>query len=317
MTSSAEITSLPTGEPVPASTPPANAKKAAVPLSATLAAAPANVDAFLSHLHRCLQTPTGIDCVLQFVCYTSRLSAATLTVLGTNALRRSAKDIALLVLSLPSQQSAVLLTSSAAASPKTAASALALLVASRLRALGGLLAEARVAHRLWGLLGMYFWARRLIAASLQARRARKQQSSEKDVAGAQQQSSSAVVALQWAQLLSCAGFQLLENVAFLSSKGVLGWSPAEQAKLARWSSRFWGVFVGMEIGRLAFEATKGAEVRTAEWKKTMTRYVAWSPVIMHWQSEGGLLSELGVGMLGCIPSVIQMRDLWKSTATSA
>ncbi|ELQ35361.1 hypothetical protein OOU_Y34scaffold00711g1, partial [Pyricularia oryzae Y34] len=242
-----------------------------------------------------------------------------LTVLGTNALRRSAKDIALLVLSLPSQQSAVLLTSSAAASPKTAASALALLVASRLRALGGLLAEARVAHRLWGLLGMYFWARRLIAASLQARRARKQQSSsEKDVAGTQQQSSSsAVVALQWAQLLSCAGFQLLENVAFLSSKGVLGYSPAEQAKLARWSSRFWGVFVGMEIGRLAFEATKGAEVRTAEWKKTMTRYVAWSPVIMHWGSESGLLSELGVGMLGCIPSIIQMRDLWQSTATSA
>ncbi|KAI6282835.1 hypothetical protein MCOR14_010488, partial [Pyricularia oryzae] len=61
MTSSAEITSLPTGEPVPSSTPPANVKKAAVPLSASLAAAPANVDAFLSHLHRCLQTPTGID----------------------------------------------------------------------------------------------------------------------------------------------------------------------------------------------------------------------------------------------------------------
>lgn len=269
--------------------------------------------------HLLLTTGCFRQCVLQFVCYTSRLSAAALTVLGTNALRRSAKDIALLVLSLPSQQSAVLLTSSAAASPKTAASALALLVASRLRALGGLLAEARVAHRLWGLLGMYFWARRLIAASLQARRARKQQSSsEKDVAGTQQQSSpSAVVALQWAQLLSCAGFQLLENVAFLSSKGVLGYSPAEQAKLARWSSRFWGVFVGMEIGRLAFEATKGAEVRTAEWKKTMTRYVAWSPVIMHWGSESGLLSELGVGMLGCIPSIIQMRDLWQSTATSA
>uniref|UniRef100_L7JP78 Uncharacterized protein n=1 Tax=Pyricularia oryzae (strain P131) TaxID=1143193 RepID=L7JP78_PYRO1 len=53
----------------------------------------------------------------------------------------------------------------------------------------------------------------------------------------------------------------------------------------------------MEIGRLAFEATKGAEVRTAEWKKTMTRYVAWSPVIMHWGSESGLLSELGVGFV--------------------
>ncbi|KLU89109.1 hypothetical protein MAPG_08085 [Magnaporthiopsis poae ATCC 64411] len=62
MASKTEISSLPTGEPVPASTPPVPAPKGSpVPITALLAAAPANLDAFLAHLHRCLQTPSGVD----------------------------------------------------------------------------------------------------------------------------------------------------------------------------------------------------------------------------------------------------------------
>lgn len=319
MTSKAEISSLPTGEPVPASTPPVPAPKGSpVPITALLAAAPANLDAFLAHLHRCLQTPSGVDCVLQIVCYGSRLSAAILTALSQNALRRSSRELVTLAFALP-PRTAVLFASAGPAIPATAASARALLLAQRLKALSGILSEARVITRLWGLLGMYFWARRLVVGLVNARRKTAEADKDGDAAAAASPAPSAAAAtLGWIQLASCIVFQALENGAYLSSKGVMSWDPAKQGRAMRWSSRFWGVFVGIELGKLAFEATQdGSRTRAPDWRKSVARYMAWSPLIVNWSSEKDFLGEMGIGLLACVPSVIQMNDLWKSTAATA
>jgi hypothetical protein len=37
---------------------------------------PAGLDTLVAHLHRCMQTPAGIDTVLQFLCFSSGLGAA-------------------------------------------------------------------------------------------------------------------------------------------------------------------------------------------------------------------------------------------------
>ncbi|KAI1828185.1 hypothetical protein F4861DRAFT_170308 [Xylaria intraflava] len=317
---SAEVpstTDLPTGDPVPSSAPPVPARK---PKSFSpiqlLSAAPSNVDAFLAHLQRCLSTPAGIDTVLLFVCYSSRLSSAVLTTLVQPALKRSAERLLALASSLP--PSATLLFT-AKALPSSGV-ALVLELAKRLKALSALTSEARTILRLWGLLGMYFWARRLVLKA----RAQKQQSDDKFE-----------TSLAWSQLAACVVFQALENGAYLTSKGVLAWAPATQAKAARWSARFWGSFVGLELIRLWYESSKRGRRSRAEkfaggktvavfereesewsenWRRSVVRNLAWAPLTVHWSLEQGLVPEMGVGALASIPSVLQIRQLWRNTA---
>ncbi|KAI1267331.1 hypothetical protein F5Y18DRAFT_335371 [Xylariaceae sp. FL1019] len=319
--SSTEIatTDLPTGDPVPSSVPASVPKPKPFPLGALLAAGPSNIDAFLAHLQRCLSTPTGIDTILLFVCYTSRFSSAALTTLVQPALHRSAERLITLMSSLPPSAT---LFFSAKALPSTGV-ALVLELARRLKALSGLTSEARTIMRLWGLLGMYFWARRLIFKKREQNAGNAPQEDRLDTT------------IAWSQLGACIAFQALENVAFLSSKGILGMAPANQAKAARWSARFWGSFVGLEIFRLFYESSKRGRRTQAEkfagdktmavfqkeeqewtetWRKAVVRHLAWAPLTVHWSLEQGLVSEMTVGALASIPSLIQMRDLWRKTA---
>ncbi|KAI1174202.1 hypothetical protein F4777DRAFT_555133 [Nemania sp. FL0916] len=332
MSSTAELpptTDLPTGDPVPSSTPIPAPKPRPFPLSALLSAAPSNIDAFLAHLQRCLATPTGIDTVLLFVCYSSRLSAALLTSLVQPALERSAARLVALATALPPSATVFF---SAKTLPSAGVTAI-LALAKRLKALSGLTSEARTILRLWGLLGMYFWARRLVLKLRQS----KQQQSENSEKGGSSSESGFETALAWTQLTACVIFQALENSAFLSSKGVLGFAPATQGKMARWSARFWGSFVGLELLRLAHEAARRGSRTRAEkfaggktvavvereegewrdtWRKTVVRNLAWAPLTLHWGLEQGLLSETAVGAIASVPSVLQIRDLWRSTAAS-
>ncbi|KAI0871477.1 hypothetical protein GGS24DRAFT_58752 [Hypoxylon argillaceum] len=325
--SSAELAStsdLPTGDPVPSSAAPAPAPKPKpFPLRELLAATPSNIDAFLAHLQRCMSTPTGIDTVLLFVCYSSRLSAAVLTSLVQPALQRSASRLVALAAALP--PSATLLFSADTLPSSSVAAVLAL--AKRLKALSSLTSEARTFLRLWGLLGMYFWARRLVLKWRQP----KQQGDSGSGSGDDRLETS----IAWSQLAACIIFQALENGAYLASKGVLGWAPKTQAKAAQWSARFWGSFVGLELLRLFYESSKrGRRTRAdkfaggktvavvereerewaAAWRKTVVRNLAWAPLTVHWSLDQGLVSELGIGALASIPSVLQIRDLWRNTA---
>ncbi|GAW26335.1 putative peroxin 11C [Rosellinia necatrix] len=324
-------TDLPSGDPVPSSPPPLPAPKPKpLPLRELLAAAPSNADAFLAHLQRCFATPSGTDTVLLFVCYSSRLASAVLTTLVQPALHRSAERLVALASALP--PSATLLFD--AKTLPSAGVALVLALARRLKALSGLASEARTITRLWGLLGMYFWARRLVLK-------RRQQKEQGGSSGSSSGSSSGgggdglETAVAWSQLASCVVFQALENGAYLASRGVLGWSPAAQGRAARWSARFWGAFVGLELVRLGLESgRRGRRTRaekfaggktvadvereerewSAAWRRALVRNLAWAPLTVHWSLEQGLVSEMTIGALASIPSVLQIRDLWRNTA---
>ncbi|KAI2642756.1 hypothetical protein GGS21DRAFT_191167 [Xylaria nigripes] len=300
--------------PVPARKPKSSA------LLQLLRSTPSNIDDFLAHLQRCLSTPSGIDTVLLLVCYSSRLSSSVLTTLVQPALQRSANRLIALASSLP--PSATLLIT--AKSLPSSSVAFVLELAKRLKALSALTSEARTIMRLWGLLGMYFWARRLILK----RRAQKDQ-------GAQKSDDKFESSIAWSQLAACVIFQALENGVYLTSKGVLAWAPATQAKAARWSARFWGSFVGLELIRLCYEHSKrsgrtrdekfagGKTIAVFEreerewsdnWRNSVVRNLAWAPLTLHWSLEQGLVPEMAVGALACIPSFVQIRQLWRSTA---
>ncbi|KAF3059622.1 putative peroxin 11c protein [Daldinia childiae] len=312
---------LPSGDPVPSAIPLPVAKPKPFPIKEVITAAPSNIDAFLAHLQRCLQTPSGIDTTLLFLCYSSRFSASILEHLTRPAIQRSAQQLLALAASLPPSATLVF---TAKALPGRGA-ALALVFAKRLRALSAMVTDARTFLRLWGLLNMYFWLRRLVAKKTEAE-------TEKD---AGKKTDKLETAISWFQLSTCIIFQALENGAYLSSKGVLGWAPATQRRASLWSARFWAAFVGAEVGRLLYENRKrgqrtraekfadgktASEVQieetewTATWRKTLLRNLAWAPLTLHWSSETGLLGETAVGALACVPGVIQMRDLWRRTA---
>ncbi|KAI1484515.1 hypothetical protein F5X96DRAFT_438669 [Biscogniauxia mediterranea] len=338
---------LPTGEPVPSALEPAPKPKP-FPFRDLVAALPSNTDAFLAHLQRCLQTPSGIDTTLLFVCYVSRLSAALLETATRPAIQRSASQLLALASSLP--PSATLVFSSKAL--PSSGTVVALALARRLKALSALLSDARTFLRLWGLLGMYFWGRRLVFKWRESRASDQQQPSQqqqdqqpqnqqqpekKTSSGISSSSSDRLeTSIAWAQLLSCVVFQALENGAYLASKGVLGLAPSSQAKAFRWSARFWGTFVGLELGRLWYEAHRRARRTRAErfgggeksaaavereerdwadaWRKSVVRNLSWFPLTLHWSLEQGLVNELAIGALASIPGYIQMRDLWRRTA---
>ncbi|KAK3295780.1 uncharacterized protein B0H64DRAFT_396302 [Chaetomium fimeti] len=324
----APIADLPSGEPIPSSTPPAKPpKRQPLPLGALLAALPSNADSFLVRLEKCLSTPSGIDTVMLFICYTSKLSASVLTSLSQSALRRSAREWITLIAALPRGTTVVFSSPAAAAGAgaKTAlpaSAALALTLAKRLSSLSSLLSEARMILRLWSLLGMYFWARRLLKHTFSSTPAN---ASEKPTTTTATPTKLETL-LEYLRLGLCITFQSLENGAYLSSRGVMSWTPAEQGRAFKWSARFWAAYVGIEIGRLAAERFGGSaspsgggfQAKTArekgEWAKKTVRQLAWAPLTLHWGSEKGLVSDTTVGVLACIPGVIQMRDLWASTA---
>lgn len=351
-TGATAIADLPTGEPIPTSTP-ADSKtsgpaQSAPPPRRTLASLlktlPSNTDAFLAHLQRCLATPSGVDTLLLFTCYTSRLTGAALNSLSHSILlrRSSPREIVALAFTLPDEKTAAVILEAAGGSGAPS-SVLAALVArlagvlgARLKSLGSLASEARTIARLWSLVGMYFWAKKLVLNLVEARRRRNNSSSsnsetsEKNAAAAggdkkQQGETGLATLVGWAQLLSCAAFQVLENGAYLSGRGVLGWTPAQQGRAYVVGARFLGVYTALELGRLLAElvarrdkdyAAAGAEEQAEvdAMRRSLAINMAWAPLTLHWSMEKGFLTDLVVGAGGCIPGVIQMRKLWRETA---
>lgn len=335
-TGATAIADLPTGEPIPSSTPadlktskPTQTAASRRNLAALLKTLPSNTDAFLAHLQRCLATPSGVDTLLLFICYTSRFTGAALTNISQSILRRSSpRELIALAFTLPDKTAVVVEAAGGAPTPSSAIAALVAQLAgvlgTRLKSLGGLASEARTIARLWSLVGMYFWAKRLVL-NLVARSSSSSDNSEKAAAAAGQGESKLAALVSWAQLLSCGVFQVLENGAYLSGRGVLGWTPAQQGRAYVVGARFLGFYTALELGRLLAEfvarrdrdysaATAEEQAEVDAMRRSLAINMAWAPLTVHWSLEKGFLTDLVVGAGGCIPGVIQMRKLWRETA---
>ncbi|KAF2676465.1 hypothetical protein K458DRAFT_424678 [Lentithecium fluviatile CBS 122367] len=288
-------------------------------------------DRTLVRLSALLSSPTSTDALLGTTSYTlsllhavlSRVLSTRLTHLATS-LAEKATPVLLpgeaFVATVPAPPSTLRLANTVAAT----------------KALTAVIDDYRIFVRLWGLAGVYVWARGVWTASLGKE------------AGTKERWVRRVV---WAQIASIVLFQVLENGAYLASKGVLtsaAWSGEDGAKREvrwwMWSSRFWAAYVALELARLAIlrsyntSLSAGAtaeekdllgdgekegkllrEVRQREdwlWWRDLVSNLGYMPMTLHWSVEEGrsVLSDWGVSLLGAVAGGALLVDAWRQTA---
>lgn len=331
-----ESTTIPSG--IPAPTPPTpdkppkpqsrptNIQKLRFILFHYLTRTAHSTDRTILRLSKLLSTPSGTDVLLCTTSYTLTLVRALLSRLLERRLADIATDIAekadgillpgeTLIASLPAPTSTKLMAQAVGSS----------------KALADTIADYRIFVRLWGVVGLYTWAR----ATWLERLPEDASGKEKTLRG-----------LTWAAIVSCVGFQVLENGAYLSSKGALttaSWTgdagKARENKWWLWSSRFWAAYVGVELVRLAVlrlyreeqvvgsagDGEKEDKIRAEEkakqekldnwlWWKDLASNMAYAPMTVHWSLEQGLLSDWGVGACGMVAGGALLADAWRRTA---
>ncbi|KAF2851477.1 hypothetical protein T440DRAFT_467739 [Plenodomus tracheiphilus IPT5] len=286
-----------------------------------------STDRNLVRLSKLLSAPSGTDTLLCTTSYTLTLVHALLSRLLERRLGDIASEIAKKAdgILLPGE------TLIASLPAPTSTKLIAQIVGSS-KALAEVISDYRIFVRLWGLVGIYTWARGTYLTPLPDDADKK----EKLVRG-----------LTWCAIASCVGFQVLENGAYLASKGALttsSWTgdvgKARENAWWLWSSRFWAAYVGVEIAKLGVEwyyhvkrptPTQGGdgekedklardeEVKRSAlenwvWWKDLASNVAYAPMTLHWSREKGLLSDWGVGACGMVAGGAMLADAWRKTA---
>jgi hypothetical protein len=256
-------------------------------------------DALIGHLNRILSTPSGTDTLLMALCYSTLTTSSLLSTISLHRLHNRATAIIEQLTSLPANTTILITADSKIQAPRL------LRLSQSLKALSTLISDFRIFVRLWGLLGIWKWGKSLL------------EHPPKDLVQKR---------IAWAQVVVNVAFQVLENGAYLSSKGVLGWDAKKQNKAWAWSSRFWAAHVALDVGRLAYEKMvslgkgKGKEgelVTTNEakrWRRQLVSNMAYAPLTVHWSLEQGIVGELWVGVLGTVAGAGSLRELWKQTA---
>ena len=285
-----------------------------------------STDRTLVRLSKLLSTPGGTDVLLCTTSYTLTLIHALLS-------RLLERKLALIATEIAEKADGILLpgeTLIASLPAPTSTKIIAQAVGSS-KALAEVISDFRIFVRLWGVLGLYTWARGTYQDPLPKDASRKEK---------------VLRALTWAAIASCVGFQVLENGAYLSSKGALttsSWTgeigKARENKWWLWSSRFWAAYVGVELLRLGVEryykvlssivtrddgekedkiqreeAWKKDNLENWLWWKDLASNVAYAPMTVHWSMEQGLLSDLGVGVCGMVAGGALLADAWRRTA---
>ncbi|KAJ4352079.1 uncharacterized protein N0V89_007425 [Didymosphaeria variabile] len=313
--------SEPSKKDPPTPTPPSVLQSARIYLFRYLALSTRRLDRFLVRLSSILESPASTDALLGTLGYTLEFLAALLSRLLSLAstIADKADDVLLpgetLITTLPTAPSDKLMSQ----------------VATSSRALAAMIADFRIFVRMWGLAGLYMWARGLWHSPLAQEAGLKER---------------VVRRITWTQIASLVLFQMLENGAYLASKGVLtseAWS-GEKGKRKEtacwiWSSRFWAAHVALEIVRVSLKYYEGGEdegrkeivcdgekegkllieqkkrERRVWWRDAVSN-VAYMPMTLHWsvEEEKGFLSDWGVGLLGAIAGGSLFIDAWKQTA---
>ena len=284
-----------------------------------------STDRNLLRLSALLSTPSGIDVVLCTTGYTLTLVYA----LGQQILE---KQLAAVATDLADKAADVMLPGETliAELPASAGTKLLAQTVGSSKAIAGVIADYRIFVRMWGMLGLYTWARDTYLSPLPKEATQK----ERLLRGT-----------TWAAIASCVLFQVLENGAYAASKGMLtseAWTGDAGKKRETWwwvwSSRFWAAYVGCEILRLLVERAyreprveiagdgeKEDKLRLEQekrasynanftWWKDLVSNIAYAPMTLHWSVEEGLLSDAQVGVFGMIAGGALLAEAWRKTA---
>ena len=152
-----------------------------------------------------------------------------------------------------------------------------------------LISDARILLRLFGMAGIYSWAK----------------------AHFQSNTRDPIVTLQ---IMANAAFQPLENLAYLSMHKVIRISADTEAQLWAWSCRFWAVHVVLELVRLMRQRKR--TVRSKDWTLQVVNNLGWLPLTAHWSLLKGLpgFTDAQVGFFGTIAAISDAQMLWNTTS---
>jgi hypothetical protein len=265
-------------------------------------------DSDIVRLSKVFSTPAGTDNLLLTVGYTSLLTS---TILSSISLLRLQKAVGLIIekaILLPPNITVLIDAFSIPASHL-------LISAKRLRALSDLISDYRIFVRLWSLFDIYRWGKRILLTP---------------------SPDNFLQRLVCAQVFVNLILEALENGAYLSSKGIIGWSAQTQKRAYIWSSRFWMAHVGLDIWRLRHELEKRRDRGTAEekrtdgpkgdvitdagerewmakWTKELVVNLGYAPLTLHWSLETGLISDFWVGLFGSVVGIAGLRARWQDT----
>ena len=301
--------------PGPSATP--NPKTPTNPYTNLLSIQLNQTNDLFAHIQRILATTSGVDTTLLFLGYGSnfiqanlaRILDARLALLADRAATETAKaasrtlnpgETLIATLTLPAQTS-------------TLAN-----VQQGLKALAGACTDVRAFMRLWGLLGIWAWARRLMTTN-----------EPRDMV---------LRVCAYVQLIANGAYLLNEHPAYLAGKGILkssAYTPDRVKGLWKNALRWFAVHVTFEFIRLfrtwqlrkqrQEQIAKGEKSQSAEeekrskdesrlWWKSFLVYSCYAPLTVHWASETGFFGDGMVGFLGMCAGAVGFREVWRQTA---
>lgn len=252
------------------------------------------VDQFLSHLHRTIESRDGRDIVLLFAGEAMRLLSFVLQLLSSRL--RKVKSINHLQRLLCRSRIKSIAASTARAAHYTIA-------------FTAMLDEWQMMNRLWGVLDMWMASKEI---KTQLSRTASMTDSIEPVD----------VAIQASQTLCLTSFHICEAASFLSSKGITNISAKTQERLSFYAIRSWTAFTMVEVGRVLLDGlhTPHDNEKTAthdwkaRWRKDMLQNLAWLSVSVHWSLCDGLLPESLVSPLAVYATWSLVKDAWKEAA---
>ncbi|ORY19576.1 hypothetical protein BCR34DRAFT_582273 [Clohesyomyces aquaticus] len=277
------------------------------------------LDTLLLRLSHLLSNPASTDALLSTISYTLSLLSSLLRKTLTRRLSTIPTKSSAILLS--GETSTLLAEISIQTPTPTPPSTKALVsIGESAKALAATMDDYRIFVRLWGLVGIYTWARgTYLSPSLRAASPQTHMTDK------------LLKAITWTQIASCTLFQLLENLAYLSSKSILNLcSKTGESLDARywiWSSRFWAIHVGLEFLRLYIISSSSSSSSSPDdnekerkiqrekdswaWTRDLVTNLAYFPLTIHWGRERGLLSETGVAVLGVVAGGTLVVDAWR------
>ncbi|GAA5873717.1 hypothetical protein JCM16303_002565 [Sporobolomyces ruberrimus] len=203
-------------------------------------------------------------------------------------------------------------------------------LAERIEKLRGVISDARVLYRLFGLFPIIQWAQSLNDPATQPK-------------------DRQLLLIQRLQAWSMLLYYPLEHTYYLAGKGVFNIKPQRIGQMAIWSCRFWAAYVVLQIfhirrsfsllsqekqsilrstrqriasGKHDSETSDNEkkQLKALEQKKLDLKNDCWVqagylPLTAHWSIPGGILPDnVWVGVCGTIAATAGLKGLWKKTA---
>ncbi|KAF9769786.1 hypothetical protein IL306_012748 [Fusarium sp. DS 682] len=274
------------------------------------------LDAFISHMNRLMHTRESHDALILFLAYAAHFVATALETPLPKGLQTCMVKISDLIKRiLPGRLSSLMSTSKEA--PFLAAlPAYKIVLAERFRALSNILDDWQIITRLWGLFATWTDAKEFIHSFKTPEADSNQDEKHKSRYLVQK-------ALKATYIMGLFGYYGLENLAWLTRRGVFKWSEKTESKLMIWSLKAWGVYVMSEMAQLLYDQSErkrtgeeqDQEART-HWRTKFVQMMLYGPLTVHWIRDGTLFPEIIASFLAAYTEFLTVRGLWKETAES-